>query len=72
MNVEGHEVKQEHIDAAIERMKTGSFTFFDIQSTLRKAGLHEDACYRGADRLIQRERKAKNIAFKNKVWTPCL
>lgn len=73
MVVNGVAITAEQIEAGKARMKTGPFTFLDVQSALQKAGVPEanSVAYRAADRLMQIQRMAGLIVFKSKVWTPC-
>jgi hypothetical protein len=64
MNVNGCEIPQDVIDKVIARMKSGvPFTAGDLVG----ASGHAEG-YRLADRLLQRERKAKNIEFDGRSW----
>ena len=78
MKVGKYEFTDELISAAINRMKSNPFTSGDIESELHRCGVpnYIGASYcrifpvmRGADRLIQRERKAGNIKYENRQWT---
>ncbi|MBB4861579.1 putative flavoprotein YhiN [Pseudomonas nitritireducens] len=79
MVIHGITITPEQIAAGLERMKQGEFTTRDIEKTLINLGVPEkvevegkilpkECANRVADRLLQRERKAGNLVFKNKVW----
>jgi hypothetical protein len=66
-------ITQDAINAAIVRMQEKPFTATMITTTLKNNGIEqrkrfEDVAYRAADRVIQQQRKAGNIAYDGKVW----
>lgn len=70
MRVYGIEIKQEDDQAAVEMMRLfEDFEYYDVQLVLCLRGYSEKVAYRAADRILQRERKAGNIAqAKRCVW----
>lgn len=68
MKVQGHEITQEQIDACLARMKKQPFQLYQLVSAMYVAGVHGNAVERFADRMIQRERKAGNIALRGRDW----
>ena len=73
MKVDGIEIPPEVIDACLERMRSGRFRCSDIIEAARNSGVQTAGLEytRIADRLIQRERKAKRIkAVEYPYWEP--
>jgi len=68
MKVLGHTVSPETEAACIEFMRKGWFTAQQVADTAHAQGVPFAKDYRFADRLIQRERKAGNIARQGKGW----
>lgn len=62
------------LNAAVQRVAVakmvhhGRFAARDVEGWLRRAGGPEGACYRGADRLLQKLRKAGMLAYIEKQW----
>ncbi len=71
MIVLGNTVPPAMIAACIKRMRARSFTACDIEQTAWEcnSSISNVVLYRIADRMIQRERKAGNIRYANKLWT---
>jgi hypothetical protein len=67
MKVGGVTITDDQRAAAIGAM-VGTFGFGSILSALGCAGVPYDAAYRGADRLLQQERKAGRIRFERGKW----
>ncbi len=72
MNVHGVEITEEQIEKARQRMMEGPFTALQIIVVLERAGVpgNGDVAMRAADRLVQKNRKAGKIAFRDKQWHP--
>ena len=74
MKVYDYTIKQAMIDRVIDRMKQAVFQSADIEQVCIDMGIpHHDGhsnyiAHRAADRLIQRERKAGNIAYVERRW----
>jgi len=75
MNVNGIEITQAQIDGAIAFMRKGPFKAADLVKEMERLGVpaEKDAAYRGADRLIQQQRKRGNITVDRytRSWTWC-
>lgn len=75
ITVEGVVIEEHQVAAAISVMRRYRFTVGDVVDALRKSGVPSVQAYRGADRLIQRERKAGMIVFNKsgvagkRTWT---
>ncbi|QPQ55553.1 hypothetical protein IC614_02830 [Allosphingosinicella flava] len=80
MKAEGYTFTEEQVNSGLAAM-TGQFRASDIENALEQAGVprshHLDGrwgglgvpCMRGADRLLQRERKAGRIThLGNGIW----
>lgn len=71
MKVNGKEVPPKVIDACLERTRSERFRCSDIIEAARDSGVKGLEYTRIADRLIQRERKAKRIrAVDYPYWEP--
>lgn len=71
MTVKGIEIPESVINACRTGMKSSSgFKASDIQSIAENAGLNSEVAMRVADRLIQIEKKNKNIELTSRrfVW----
>jgi len=69
MKIKGYQFTDEHIAAGLAAMR-GDFKARNVVSALWHAGVNDwDAAYRGADSLLQKERKAGRIyAVNNRNW----
>lgn len=72
MKVDGVEISQDMIDAAVADVfrVSGGFTFLNLQGALCRAGADDRSAYRCADRTLQKLRKAGRIEFINRRWLP--
>lgn len=70
MKINGIEINQVVIEAVIERMKAEAFKASELEAVAVKLGVptREGTAMRVADRLIQREKKAGNIALSRPYW----
>jgi hypothetical protein len=67
MIVNGKEVDQSVIDLCLARMKSGMhFRAFEIEAIAANAGVpsRDGSAMRCADRIIQQQRKAGNVAIR--------
>lgn len=73
MIVAGKEVSDSAIAAVKEYLQTKqSFNYGHVQKALIEHGVFLDSysCARAADRLLQQERKAGRLIYKNGSWRP--
>ncbi|CAM0109170.1 hypothetical protein VPH209E381_0099 [Vibrio phage 209E38-1] len=71
MKVYGHTVCQDLIETAfMDCTACSSFTTRQVKIRLFSLGVHKDACYRAADRLVQKWRKEGKIFYDkgNQCW----
>ncbi len=69
MIVEGIEVSQEALDkCSVQACTSMHFTFGDVQSWLQRARVPTEACFRAADRLLQKWKKEGKIMFRKGQW----
>lgn len=70
MTVEGEVVTEAQIAAGLSAISKGDFVAKDVEKAMLTAGCSEAVAYRGADRLIQREKKAGRIVWggRNVGW----
>lgn len=71
MKVYGHKICDDAIMTAfIQCTSETNFTTRDLEFSLFRLGVHEDACYRAADRLVQKWRKDGKIFYDkgNQCW----
>ena len=61
MKIHELEIEESTLLACIGRMKTAPFKAADIALVAETHGVPHEPAYRVADRLIQRQRKARNI-----------
>lgn len=69
ISIHGDPISVDQLKTAIEFMKGGAFKAAGVCAVLEQSGVmdHETA-YRGADRLIQKCRKAKQIEWFDARW----
>lgn len=70
MMVMGFEVGADVISAILLRMKEGNFVAGELEEIATRMGVPQTdgIAMRVADRLIQREKKAGNVAFSRPTW----
>lgn len=77
MNVHGYEVTDAQVEACLRRMRLDWFCNYQLVQAAEKAGVPKSVgmsyenrapAYRLVDRLIQRERKAGNLAKVGRGW----
>lgn len=71
MKVYGHEIKKEWIDSVFIDVTSGTnFTTREVELRLFSLGAHKDACYRAADRIVQKWKNEGKIFYDkgNQCW----
>lgn len=69
MIVEGVQVSEETIATAVARARShATFTYSTLQGELVAAGCDKAAAYRAADRVLQKLKKAGQLAWKGSRW----
>jgi hypothetical protein len=69
MKVQGQEITEAQIRAGLNAMG-GRFTFRNVVAAMIRAGVDHAISDRAADRLLQAERRAGRIRFRdNGTWT---
>lgn len=69
ITVDGIVITDTQIADTTEALKQMSyFTYSEVQCQLHAAGVSKAATYRGADRLLQKLRKAGSIAYASGKW----
>ncbi|TGP29077.1 MULTISPECIES: hypothetical protein [unclassified Mesorhizobium] len=69
MNVLGHEISDQTIDAALRWFPPErSFTFNDFQLALTRCGCPREVSDRAADRILQKARKAGTHVYSGGRW----
>lgn len=69
ITVDGIVITDSQIADATEALRQMSyFTYGEVQAQLKAAGAQTAATYRGADRLLQKLRKAGQISYANGRW----
>lgn len=69
MIVEGFKIEEHVIEkVTVWAVTQLHFTYGELQGQLRRAGVEEDAVYRGADRILQKWKKDGKIMFRKSQW----
>ena len=68
-NVEGVKISAETlVNVCFDMQKFSYFTYVEVQGSLIRNGVPQDAAYRAADRWLQKMKRQGSIVYRSKKW----